>query len=178
MIPRLAFAALIASVLICISAMTPTLAAAQWQHVSQGVWLNDVAFGAGRYVATGYTGIYTSTDGFSWQQATLPAEATPDYHRILWNSTQDRFVTGGYSGAVLTSPDGLTWTPHTTGLGTLFDIINADGQYVAVSDDGSQVATSPDGITWTLHNTPASQNDIINGIAWNGSIFVAAGSCF
>lgn len=157
---------------------TPAALATQpWQQVSQGTWLNDVAYGAGRYVATGYTGIYTSTDGMTWQQATLPGAGTVDYHRILWNSAQNRFVTAGFYGAVLTSPDGLNWTAHPTGLLTVFSLILAGGQYVAVGEDASHVATSPDGITWTMHATPANGNDNLDGVAWNGAEYVAAGYC-
>lgn len=156
---------------------TPAALATQpWQQVSQGTWLNDVAYGAGRYVATGYTGIYTSTDGLTWQQVLLPANATSDYHRILWNAAQNQFVTVGYLGAVLTSPDGLNWSVHSTGASTLDDLIYANGQYVAVSSNGL-VVTSPDGNTWALHSTPADSNSQLLGIAWNGSRYIAAGRC-
>ncbi len=164
-----------AALIFCVVAL-PALAAAQWQHVSQGVWLNDIAYGAGRYVTTGYTGTYTSTDGITWQQTTLPANATIDYHRVLWNAAQSRFVAAGYSGWVATSPDGMNWTTHQTGLGTLFDVTYAGGQYVAVEDAG-HIATSPDGINWTVHSTPASPNAYLFGVAWNGTTYVAAGYC-
>jgi hypothetical protein len=59
------------------------------------------------------------------------------------------FVAVGDGGAILTSPDGVTWTPRTSGTSnTLFGVTYGNGLFVAVGDGGA-ILTSPDGVNWT-----------------------------
>jgi len=74
---------------------------------------------------------------------------------------------------ILTSLDGTTWTPRTSGTTTAFlSGIAWDGdQFVVVGD--TLYLTSPDGASWTPHAwgaLPAAA-----AIAWNGHDFVAVG---
>ena len=62
------------------------------------------------------------------------------------NST---FVAVGSGGTILTSTDGTTWTPRTSGTnGTFSEVIYGNSIFMAVS--GGTVFTSPDGATWTV----------------------------
>ena len=57
------------------------------------------------------------------------------------------FVTVGYSGTILTSSDGTTWTPRTSGTGTnLYGLTYGNGTFVTVGGSGT-LLTSPDGTT-------------------------------
>jgi photosystem II stability/assembly factor-like uncharacterized protein len=61
------------------------------------------------------------------------------------------FVAVGEDGTIISSPDGVTWTPEVNPSGstsTLEDVLYANGIFVAVGR-GSQLVTSPDGHTWT-----------------------------
>lgn len=79
------------------------------------------------------------------------------------------------SGGAMTSPDGITWTLHsTTGSSAWRSVVHADGQHVAVAltDGPNSVMTSPDGITWTQRTTPATG---WSRVMYGGGLFVAIG---
>lgn len=80
----------------------------------------------------------------------------------------------GWPYYLRTSPDGVTWTTRTMPPNTeaLQDIIFANGQFVAVSDDGpNRVYTSPDGINWTGHTVP--ENNGWNSITYGAGLYVS-----
>ena len=63
------------------------------------------------------------------------------------------YVLTGAKGTVLTSPDGLFWTPRTSPTTKLLTSVTAwPGGLVATGDKGA-IITSPDGITWTLRTS-------------------------
>ena len=48
------------------------------------------------------------------------------------------FVAVGYNGAILTSPDGVTWTPRISGTtDSLYGVTYGNGTFVAVGDSGT-----------------------------------------
>ena len=107
--------------------------------------LADLAWGGSRFVAVGDLGeLVTSEDGRTW-------------HRLLWGgSTPLMAVTWGKAGfvavgegIVLTSADGVAWTPHAAPSSTTLTKVvgNATG-YVAVTWD-RELFFSPDGASWT-----------------------------
>ena len=78
-------------------------------------------------------------------------------------------VSSGGTSRVMTSPDGITWTPRTAAEANQWQAVTfGNGLFVAVSADGtSRVMTSPDGITWTSR-TAAEDNDWQAIISGNG----------
>jgi len=53
------------------------------------------------------------------------------------------FVAVGYRGAILTSPDGVSWTAQTSGTGNWLEgVAYGNGRFVAVGDRGA-ILTSP-----------------------------------
>lgn len=85
-------------------------------------------------------------------------------------------------GIILTSPDGVTWTDTTPqNIVPLFKITYGNGTFVAAGGivdavgniSNSKILTSPDGITWT-DRTPSGLQGLINAIAYDNGIFVAA----
>ncbi len=102
---------------------------------------------------------------------------------VVWSGTQ--LVAVALSGAVVTSPDGLTWTTRVAGAsygipnyGPLMSVAWAAplGRFVAVG--GGYVSTSPDGVTWTPNTTGPFTADNLFGVVWSGSQFVAVGYAY
>jgi hypothetical protein len=145
--------------------------------VSRG-FLWDAAYGAGRYVAGGFT-LQVSSDGRAWSTVTcgpdLPCMNVTDpsggSHGILQLSQIDFgngvFVASGVAG-LLRSTDGLQWTSvpadrfaylgFTTGRFLRFapQLLMAPPQPLAVQFDPGlsyEIQASTDGTTWISHNT-------------------------
>jgi hypothetical protein len=171
---------------------TPGGTANNWTSV---VWGDPPGAAAARFVAVASGGsgnrVMTSADGATWESPTQPAFVTGGIWRaVTWGGPagQELFVAVAYSGAVMTSPDGVTWTQRTSAAGNQwFGITWGDppgatqGQFVAVADSGAgnRVMTSPDGITWTARSTNDNNwNDVTFGgplgeekfvaVAWGG----------
>jgi photosystem II stability/assembly factor-like uncharacterized protein len=71
----------------------------------------------------------------------------PTLEDITFGNNQ--FVAVGDRGTILTSTDGATWTPRTSGTTEwLRDITFGNNQFVAVGFNDT-ILTSPDGTTWT-----------------------------
>jgi len=77
----------------------------------------------------------------------------------------------GLGNIVMTSPDGITWTPRNTpitdsGYAVTFGAGGplGNGLYVLGANGAAsveQIATSPDGITWTARSTDADNNSVV-----------------
>jgi hypothetical protein len=114
---------------------------------------------------------------------TFTARTTPtdtSWSAIAYSPSLERFVAVSYDGIsspVLTSDDGVTWTPQTAGTTAQIwlDVIWVEslGLFVAVSDasgEAENVMTSPDGEVWTLRTAP---DEGWQAVAWNGTTLVA-----
>lgn len=105
----------------------------------------DVVWSGSQFVAAGYGGIITSTDGVTWS---VPSSGAGDLHGVAWSGTQ--FVAVGLWGTILTSTDGMTWTQRSSGTGvTLNDVTWSGSQFVAVGAWFGTILTSSDGVNWT-----------------------------
>jgi hypothetical protein len=83
-------------------------------------------------------------------------------------------VSVGDSGTVLTSWDGVNWTPRNSGTGTdLNSVVWTGSQLVAIGSGGITLFSS-DGINWTSRSSGITS--ILNSLTWTGSLFVAVGS--
>jgi hypothetical protein len=109
---------------------------------------------------------------------------------VTWAGNQLVVLCGqdrdGFYDTLLTSPDGLTWTPRVTGA-SLIAVTWTGSQYVAVGSGGSRILTnayrglaytSPDGATWGLSATDVASNFCTGlfDVAWTGSRLVAVGA--
>ena len=113
-----------------------------------------VAYGSGKFVAVASSGsgnrVMTSTNGTYWTLRTSASDG--NWQGITYADNQ--FVAVG-SNAVMTSPDGITWTSRTAPTGEWQAITNCGGLYVATATWGSNyVMTSTNGSDWTVR-TPA-----------------------
>jgi sugar lactone lactonase YvrE len=95
---------------------------------------------------------------------------------FLWGITAGPpgLVTVGVAGAILSSTDGITWTPRTSGTSNwLVAVTYGGGQYVAVGDNGC-VLLSSDGITW-LSVAQSATTARLNNVAYAAGVYVAVG---
>jgi hypothetical protein len=83
------------------------------------------------------------------------------------------FVAVGGDGAILTSPDGVTWTARTSVTSySLYSVTYGDGLFVAVGRNGA-ILTSPDGVNWTARTSGTSAG--LSGVTYGNGLFVAVG---
>lgn len=141
--------------------------------------LFGTAFGAGVQVAVGNGGgIFSSADnGASWTVSSAGV-ATSGYSDVLF--ANNKFVAVGLGGLVVTSSNGLAWTPVTAfTTDNLMGLIYVGGSWIVTGD--SSAYASPDGINWTPRYTGAVNrlrdlttygNQVI-GVGANGTILAA-----
>lgn len=116
--------------------------------------LEGVAYGNGRFVAVGgYNATIISTNGVDWVYHTYSTNA--DLYCIGF--AHGLFIAAGYSfdngiSALLTSPDGVTWTSRNFTFNTIFDRIQVlNNQVIAVGF--SAIGVSSDATNWTYMGT-------------------------
>src|ERR1022692_3887521 len=115
-----------------------------------------------------------------WTAGNLTAAmnfAPLNFYSVTWGGGQ--FVAVGqiynqatHTSACLTSPDGVTWTPHDLGIACVLDrVVWGGGQFVAVgwtslgSPQGlGYILTSPDGANWTVRSTDSTAR--LYSVAW------------
>lgn len=96
------------------------------------VWLSDVMYGNGYFVAVGNTRILRSADGVSWTFATNNTYL----YRAAYCSGM--FKTTGKNGAIWSSTDGVNWETETSGTtNDMRGISYANDQFVAVGFNGT-----------------------------------------
>jgi len=117
-----------------------------------------------------------STDLASW---TTEAVGSPPFFDVVWTGSQ--FVGVGQDGLVKTSPDGIAWTPRTSGTTEDLNAISWNGTtLVAVGYNNAAASplamVSANGSDWDEATLPAgSPSVMLTSVAWTGSRFVASG---
>ena len=149
----------------------------RWTNRTSGTsaQLNDIAFGASRFVAVGNTfgGVGTalvSDNGTAWTPVSVPANSLNGvrFAANLW-------IAVGASGRILSSADGANWTARFLGgtSATLNKTTFGAGLHVVVGNAGTLV-TSPDGLAWTATTAPTTAN--LNDVTFASGTFVAVGA--
>ena len=84
-------------------------------------------------------------------------------------------ATPGTAGAVMTSPNGITWTARTAAAANYWSSVAWGGLLghesfvaVAITGTGDRVMTSPDGITWSSQSSAADNS--WSSVAWGGPV--------
>lgn len=153
-----------------------------WRNPTpQGNDYQDVAYGAGRFVAVGRSGtITTSTDGTTWTAAA--SDLNHGLSTIAYGN--GRFVAKGYlagTTGLLVSDDGLSWTVPNASVPSGWDTVNiityASDRFFAISNSAfvakigkHTVATSTDGVNWTKSTNATEAN--VGRIAFGGAAYV------
>ena len=147
-----------------------------WLRRESGVIedLRDCAYGGGHYTIVGDFGtVLTSPDAVSWTSEY--ASTFYSLNGITYAGGQ--FVAVGEQTTILTSPDGTVWTPRSSGIWELFDIVQAEGLYVAVGGiagtvntvSAGVILTSSDGRTWTRRAPTLNQPCL--SVAYGAGLF-------
>ncbi|GAB3790912.1 hypothetical protein GCM10028818_61640 [Spirosoma horti] len=131
-----------------------------------------VVYGGKQFVAVGVGFLITSPDGITWTTRKLPGLYSLGGVTVGPNGL---FVAVGDGYSVLTSTDGIIWTPH------LFDgpahyltgvaYNSALNKYVALASLHGYIYTSTDGITWTASSS-GTNADLIAVRYLQGKYFV------
>ena len=157
--------------------------------------LEEVTYGNGKFVAVGRYGyIMTSPDGLTWTGQSL--EGSRLYGVTYGNGT---FVTvGGYcnydaygrligcDGTLLTSPDGVDWTPQPSGAtNVLRGVTYGNGTFIAVGGEydygpngyflgsAGEILKSSDGVNWATQ--PSETTNALYGVTYGNGKFFAVG---
>ena len=126
--------------------------------------MNSLAYAGGPvYIAVGDGGaIYRNTvSGITSAWTAENSGTAQDLYGVSF--VNGMFVAVGAAGALLTSPDGITWTARTSNTNSNLRHVafatTASGEqiYVAVGDAGT-IVSSPDGVTWTSQAIPTTQS--------------------
>ncbi len=144
--------------------------------------LTGISYGNGQFVvsanyfdnaaAEDIGPIWTSKDGYDWTLATATTLNGRSLNFITY--AQDKWITANVSGIVITSADGVNWTPQQTALTTAIRAAAyGDNTWVLVGASG-KILTSPDAGRWT-ERTSGVTTDLL-GVAYNNGVFVAAGA--
>ena len=129
--------------------------------------INDIAYGAGTFVAVSYGYIYTSLTGTGWtKRANTSSGSTISY-------CNNCFILPSGPGTNQISTDGVTWSVLTNNTASTFGrVIYTNGFYVALS--GSNIFTSTDVTNWIQRNFPTNVG--LRDIALGPRNFIAVGS--
>ena len=140
------------------------------------IYMNDVAFGGGKFVAVGDLGtIYTSPDGDAWTWR--PTATVTALNTVVYNGSM--FVAVGYDlwgGVILSSPDGIAWTVRYSTTDPALhgprDVVWTGDAFVAAV--ASVAMASADGITWTTIEYGVPWSSILK-LAWDGERILGVG---
>jgi hypothetical protein len=141
--------------------------------------LSAPVFGLARFkdlwVAAGRGGVWTSGDGSAWTLRSTPGE----FHAVASNGKQ--LVAVGKAGAILSSPDGITWSKGVFDGDLSKDLTSvtwAGTDWIAVGD-GDNIISSFNGISWhrssTLPRASWEAFERLGGVVWTGSRLVVIG---
>jgi photosystem II stability/assembly factor-like uncharacterized protein len=143
-------------------------------NVSASNLFYNIATGPAGIVAVGENGIIrhmTSLTGTSFATRTSPVAGT---HLNSVTYMGDKFVAVGYSGAIVTSPDGVTWTQRQSGVTATLNSVAWTGNVAVAVGSGGVVLTSPNGIDWTPR--PSGVSQALYGVTWTGNLITSVGN--
>jgi len=111
-------------------------------------------------------------DGTTWT-ARSAAEAN-QWSSVTFGNGTFVAVSNNGTNRVMTSTDGITWTPRSVPASSWASVTYGNGVFVAVAGFGTdRIMTSPDGVTWTPRG---SSTDSWAGITFGNNTFVAVAS--
>lgn len=147
-----------------------------WRSVAtdgNGVW---VAVNSGAF--SGTTRVMRSTNGKDWAPITAGVD-DKQWHSVAYGD--GLWVAVGFAGAIMTSPDGATWTRRAdVASRNWYSVAFGDGVWVAVASGTSGTATramrSTNGIDWTDEGVDGVEANTWRSVAYGNGVFVAVNS--
>jgi hypothetical protein len=146
----------------------------------------SVTYGGGLFVAVSdgegdgsgvRPSVMTSTNGTAWTP--IPSAPKDAWKSVTYGTVdgEGRFVAVSYAGTnrVMTSPDGIIWSPQVAPLNAWSSVTYGNDLFVAVgiSAGADVVMTSPDGIIWSPQEAP---ENAWNSVTYGNGRFVAVGN--
>ncbi len=133
------------------------------------------------FVAVGYGGRrMTSDDGVTWENDIVVDPNGGDDNNLFrgLGYANGLFVAvgGGSIGQIFTSPNGVDWTPQTSGSSWIGDVVFVDGAFIAAGGNGLRMRSADQAVTWT--NPASYYAGHFRGIAAGNGIAVAAGHTY
>jgi len=145
--------------------------------------LTEITFGNGMFVASGvfdrYIYSFTSLDGATWTNGASGIHAIT-YANGIFLAVQTYIPVHGYpwSQTVVTSPDGVTWTPISTLNWPFYISQTAYGKGLFVGVGGTSISpiivTSPDGVSWTERASGTAEP--LFSVTYGSGFFVVVGN--
>lgn len=170
-------------------AQTTTIKAmTNWRHLGSPIKsLQDLVWGGGSLVMvvgkhdtpSWLNAASISTDGgLTWTNSNpFGGVLNVFVSTAAWNGSV--WVAGGQGGNLATSPDGITWTTRTSGIGgTIYSVVWSSTLSLFVASDGTNIITSPTGVTWTLQSAVAGGQIAENGAGLLVSWAAVAGTIY
>ena len=111
-------------------------------------------------------------NGTNWVQQNAPANKWND---VIYGYEDSKFVAVGENStnAIMTSPDGITWTAINNSITPLRGIAYGDGKFVVVGGTGKGLI-SEDGVSWIEINLPTATWE---AVTFGNGLFTAVSSC-
>lgn len=135
---------------------------------------------AGKFIYNRLHKLYQYCNGSSWVAVAMPqrtcwsafsAIALNSWYAVAYGNGTFVAVSLNGTNRVMTSPDGIAWTPRTAAIAVQWISVNFENNlFIAFSTTG-EVMTSPDGITWT--SRAASELNQWRDVAYGNGLFVA-----
>ena len=151
---------------------TPTTIPEVWS-VSESR-LNAIAYGDGRFVGVGNSGLISySDDGDTWYSVSN-SEITANLLGIAYGN--GKFVVVSESLYAYYSDNGETWSKVLLGYDSFCKIVYGNGIFIAMSGslDDHVMKYSEDGVTWTTYNAGTDGDyDYFVDITYGNGMFVA-----
>lgn len=153
-----------------------------WNEISHNMYNtpSDVIWDGAKYIAIGGLRIFTSPDGISWAELTLPTIVTlPGDVVSLYGVTYtgSQYVAIGNAGVILTSTDGYNWQNNSLDYTTyinlmIFNVANNGSRYVAAGQYGAML-TSTNGVDWSIITPPVSGH--FHDVKYANGLFMVVG---
>ncbi len=143
--------------------------------------MHAITYGIGGYIAVGDGGaIYKNiTPAISGAWTKVASGTTQNLYGVSYQYatlySTAMYIAVGANGTLLTSPDGVTWTPQNTHTNyALYQLAYGASTYVAVGDAGT-VVFSTDAVNWVSETTPTTQS--LRTVCFGPDLqFIAAGT--
>ena len=119
---------------------------------------------------------FSGTDSFSVKATDSSSQTIARTITVTFlgqGTVGSQFVAVGQSGLVLTSPNGTTWTPRTSGTSARMRAAVASGNLLVAVGETGAIITSADGITWTPQTSGVSET--LRGVAASPTRYVTVG---
>ncbi len=136
------------------------------RNAATGVWQDEYN------TSLAGAGLTFSINSATGASQTINFSRNLDFRGVI--HARGQYVVVREGGGIMTSPDGLAWTPQVSPVTNNLLGVFWDGNQYLVGGDRGTLLSSPDGVTWTLRHT--GSEIALSGFAYSGAKYVAVGN--